>query len=181
MNFFKKVGLLATCILFSVNALANDAKSDDDICLKAAGFAEKFMELRQNDNSITKTLSLAKKLSMNDPNIYLVLRYFVMKSYEVPVAENKKDGEKAIREFSNKITLECLQEVVDQEEADLYKEDRFPDSWNDMMNRQNNDIDETNKDRDNNENKDTDQYINFRYEKEDLNNLLDQHFVKLNI
>lgn len=137
---FKKIIFSVFLFLVSFHSFSesnDDLILNDNICIKTADLANKFMEMRQNSNSITKTLETAKVLSSGNKDVYKLFRYLITKAYEEPVIENRLESEKAIREFSNKIVLDCLKESEDQNKIDYYKSDQFPPEWKEKSEQKN--------------------------------------------
>lgn len=112
--------------------------SNDVFCFNAGKISSKFMEMRQNGNSIIRTLQFANILSSGKEDSYLVFKHFVIKAYEQPVQDNKINAQKSIREFSNKIILECIKEVEEDKEIKLYEKDNIPEDWLSKINNEDN-------------------------------------------
>lgn len=111
----------------------NEHKEDylkrDSFCFNAGKIASKFMEMRQNGNSIIRSLQLANILSNGKEDSYTVFKHFVINAYERPIEKTKIDSDKSVREFSNQIILECIKEVDDAQEVENYKKDDIPEDW----------------------------------------------------
>lgn len=141
---FKKIifSVFLSIISFSSFSANDDLMSNDSICVKTAELANKFMEMRQNSNSITKTIETAKVLSAGNNDVYKLFRYLIIKAYEEPIIEDRLSSEMATREFSNKIVLDCLKEAEDQNKIDYYKSDQFPSEWQERKGHEKNNEDE---------------------------------------
>lgn len=135
MKTVKKYFLLLPLII-SFHSFAEEKETmliNDDICVQSATISSRFMELRQNGNSAVKSIELAKQLSQNNPELYKLFKYLIISSYSENIENEKIDKEKKVREFSNKIVIECLKEISDREDVSVFKTDNFPEEWREFF------------------------------------------------
>lgn len=139
LNYFMKKTTIALGLILILKSSFSYAEdeikkenylSNDVFCFNAGKISSKFMEMRQNGNSIIRALQFANLLSSGKEDSYLVFKHFVIKAYEEPIQDNKLNINKSIREFSNNIILECIKEVDEDKEVKLYKKDNIPEDWN---------------------------------------------------
>lgn len=122
---------------FSDETEKEDIFIQDEVCFNASSIAGRFMEMRQNENSISKTLFLAKTLSNGNKELYQLFRHLIILAYEEKVEDSEIKAERKIRNFSDKIVVDCLKEIQEKEDIDFFKLDEYPKNWKEYFSPEN--------------------------------------------